>query len=65
MKKLQASYNNDATKVIKEATQVKVSKNLNFLINLAMVTTDTMPVPEEPVSFIEAWNHPNTVSQEK
>ena len=30
-----------------------------------MVTTDTMPVPEEPISFNEASNHPNATSQEK
>ena len=62
MKNLQALYNDDANKIIKEATQVVVSKNLNFLIDLAMVTTDTMPVPEEPVSFNEAWNHSNATS---
>ena len=65
MKKVQALYNNDANKIIKEATQDKVAKNLNFLIDLAMVTIDTMPVPEEPASFHEAWNHPNATSQEK
>ena len=58
MKKLQASYNDSINKIIKEAMQVKVSKNVNFLIDSAMVTTKTMPVPEEPVSFNEAWNHP-------
>ena len=65
MKKLQALCNNDVNKIIKEAVQVKVSKNFNFLINLAMVITNTMPVPEEPTIFIEAWNHPNATSQEK
>ena len=62
IKKFQASYNNDAHKIIKEATQDKVAKNLHFLIHLAMVTTDTMPVPEIPISFNEAWNHPNANS---
>ena len=62
MKKLQASYNDNANKIIKEATQVQVAKNLNFLIDLAMFTTDTKQVPEEPVLFKEAWNHPNAVS---
>ena len=46
MKKLQALYNDDAKKIIKEAMQDNVVENLNFLINLAMVTTDTMPVLE-------------------
>ena len=58
MKKLQASYNNDADKIIKEATQDKLVKNSNFLIDLAMVTTDTIPVPEETVTFDAAWNLP-------
>ena len=30
MKKLQASYNNDVNKIIKEVTQAKVSKKLNL-----------------------------------
>ena len=59
MKKLHASYNNDVNKIIKEAMQVKVSENLSFLVDLRIVTTNTMPVPEEPVTFNEAWNHPN------
>ena len=42
MKKLQALYNKDANKIIKEAAQDKHAiENLNFLINLAMVTSDT------------------------
>ena len=65
MKKLQASYNDNADKIIKDATHVKVSKNLNFLIDLAMVTTDSVAVPEEPASFNKAWNHPNATSREK
>ena len=59
MKNLQALYNDDANKIIKEAMQVKVPENLNFLIDLVMVTTDTKQVPEEPDTFNEAWNHPN------
>ena len=43
MKKLQALYNEDANKIIKEATQNKNAiKNLNFLIDLAMVTSDAI-----------------------
>ena len=53
MKNLQASYNDDANKIIKGAMQDKVVKNLNFLIDLAMVTTNTMPVPEEPPLLIK------------
>ena len=65
MKKLQALYNNDMNEIIKGAMQDKVAKNLNFLINLAMVTTNTMPVPKEPASFHEAGNYPNATSREK
>ena len=65
MKKLQASYNEDTTKIIKEATHDKAIKNLNSLINLAMVTIDTMPVPEEPKTFVKACNHPNANSHAK
>ena len=65
MKKLQALYNDGANKIIKEATQGKATKNLNFLIELTMVTTDNMPAPEEHATFNKAWNHPNANSQEK
>ena len=60
MKKLLASYNNNANK-IKDATQVKVTKNLNFLIDLAMVAAETILVPEEPASFNKTWNHPDAL----
>ena len=62
MKKLPASHNNDANKIIKEVMQDKVIENLNFLIHLAMVTTNSMLIPEEPTSFNEAWNHPCATS---
>ena len=56
MKKLQALYNDNANKIVKQATNVKSAiKNLNFLIDLSMVTTDTKCVPEEPKSFTQAW----------
>ena len=55
MRKLQASYNEDANKIIKEATQDKNAiENLNFLIDLVMVTSDTKPVPEKPMTFTKA-----------
>ena len=48
MKKLQASYNEDANKIVEKSTKGKSAiKNLNFLIDLAMVTNNTKPVPEE------------------
>ena len=62
LQKKQALYNEDANKVIKEATQDKTVKNLNFLIDLAMVTTDIIPVPEEPMTFAKALNNPNANS---
>ena len=65
MKKLQALYNEDANKNMEEATQDKAVKKFNFLIDLAMVTIDTMPVPEEPTTFAKAWNHPNASSHAK
>ena len=37
MKKLQASYNKDAKKIVKQAKQEKaVNESLNFLIDLAL-----------------------------
>ena len=43
---------------------IKDSKKLNFLNDLAMVASDTMPVPEESASFHEAFSHPNATSCE-
>ena len=62
MKKLQASYNDNANKIIEQATKKGAIKELNFLINLSMVNTDTKLVPEEPKTFAKAWNHPNANS---
>ena len=64
--KIQASYNDNANKIVKQATKEKSAiKNLNFLINLALVTIDTKPVPEEPQTFNEALDHPNKNSWKK
>ena len=30
-----------------------------------MITKDTMPIPEEPMTFAEAWKHPNANSHAK
>ena len=65
MKKIQALYNDDANKIIKEGTHVKTTKNLNFLVDLAMITTESVSVPGEPTSFNEAWNHPDITHREK
>ena len=66
MKKLRGSYNDDANKIAKKGTKEKSAiKNLNFLINLSMVSKDTKPVPEEPKTFTKAWNHPNANSCKK
>ena len=60
MKKLQALYNDNTSKIFEQATQEKNAiENLNFLIDLAMVTIDMKPIPEEPKTFTDAWNHPN------
>ena len=40
-------------------------ENLNFLINLAMVSNDTKQTLEEPQMLNEAWNHPNKDSSKK
>ena len=46
--KIQALYHDDSNKIGEQAMQEKNAiKNLNLLINLAMVTNDTKPVPEE------------------
>ena len=59
MKKLQTSYNNHANKIIKQATQEKgTMKNLNFSVNLAMVSNDIKLTLDEP-------NHPNKESCRK
>ena len=43
---------------IKEAAQEKsANENLNFLINLATVSSNTKPTEDEPWKFNEAWNH--------
>ena len=60
MKKLQSLYNDDANKIIDQATWEKSAvNNLNFLINLAMVTNNTKTFPEEPKNFTDARDHPN------
>ena len=48
MNKLQASYSNDANKIIEQATQEKSVIKNKFFIDLAMETTDTKPAPEDP-----------------
>ena len=34
-------------------------------MDLAVVTTDTLLVPEEPMTFDKAWNHPNANASAK
>ena len=59
MTKLQALCNDDANKIIEQATQEKNAiQNVNVLIDLAMVTNDTKPTPEESQTFNKAWNYP-------
>ena len=60
MKKLQSSYNNGVNKIVEQAMKEKSAiKNLNFLINLTMMTIINKPVPEEPITFNKAWDRPN------
>ena len=40
-------------------------KNLNFVIDLSMTTTDIKFVSEEPKTFTEVWSHPNPNSHAK
>ena len=49
MKKLLASYKKHTNKTVKQTMKEKRDiENLNFLINLAMVTRDTKLLPKEP-----------------
>ena len=58
MKKLQALYNDDAKKIVEQATQEKSAiENKNFLIDLAVVASNTKSIPEEPKTFTKAWIH--------
>ena len=63
IKKLQAVYNEDANKLIKQVAQEKFAKqNLIILIafaTIAMVTEDKISTKDEPQTFNEAWNHAN------
>ena len=60
MKKLQASYNDNANEIIEQAMNEKSAiEYLNFLIDLSVVTTNTKPVHEEPKTFDKAWKHSN------
>ena len=60
MKKLQASYNNDANEIVEQAMQEKGTiKKINFLIYLAMMSKYIKPTLDEPQMFNEAWNHHN------
>ena len=66
MKKFQALYNDNSNKIIEQATQEKhVTKNSNFLINLAMVSNNIKPTLKEPQMFSKAWNHPSKDSCKK
>ena len=47
------------TTLLKKQVKKKVPKIFNFLIDPAMVTSNTKPTVDEPQTFNEAWNHPN------
>ena len=56
MKKLQALYNGGANKIVEQAMNEKRAiKNLNFLLDLSTVITNTEPAPEEPKTFTKAF----------
>ena len=65
MKKLQASYKDDANKTVKQATEKSSIENLNFLIDLAIVFSDIKPNNDEPQTFNNGWNYPNHESSRK
>ena len=66
IKKLQALCNDDANKIVEQATKEKiVIENLNLLIDLTMVTNKIKPVPKEPQIFNKASDHPNENSHKK
>ena len=66
MKKLQPLNYNYTNKIVKQATQEEGAiEHLNFLINLAMVSSNIKPTLDEPQMFNEAWNHPNEESCKK
>ena len=63
---LQALYNNNANKIAEQAMKEESAiHNLNFIIDLAMVTNEIKPLPEEPKTFNEAWAYPNATSSAK
>ena len=66
MKKLQASYSDDAKNVVEKVAQEKSAKeNLKFMIDLAMVAEVTKPTEDEPQPIIKAWDYSNSKSRQK
>ena len=64
MKKLQASYNDDANKIVEQYTKEKGAiENLSFVVDLAMVSSNIKATLDEPQMFNKAWNHPNKQPQ--
>ena len=60
MKKMQ-----DANKIVKQATQEKSAiKNLNFLIDLAMVSSNTKLSLDGPQMSNKDWKYPNKKNEE-
>ena len=75
MKKLSASYNPEADKVIDRITRgntnietgrdTTVVETANFLMDIGMIAKENHNDPEEPTSFQEAYNHPDPVQRKK
>ena len=60
---LQALYNDDANKMVKKTAQAKISMKICFfLIDPAMVTSDTMLSKDWLQMLNKAWSHPNAES---
>ena len=67
MNNLHDSYN-DGNTIVQQAAQEKSAKNLNFLIDLAIiaiVAKDTKSMKDEPQTFNKAWSHANLEQNRK
>ena len=52
-------------KLSKKLEKKGAIKKFKFLTDLAIVINNTMPVPEEPKTFNQAWDHPKKNSCKK
>ena len=54
-----------STKLSRSSSRKSINKNLNFLINLAMIASDVKPNLDKPQTFNKAWNQTKEKSQRK